>query len=212
MIHPCTELRFASVNTGFGLFALQPIPRGTVTWVRDPLDRQLSLEEAARLPPELLEGLSHDYYRIFGGPYLLTHDNTRFMNHSCRPTCAHLFDDVEIAIRDIAAGEELTSDYASFTLDAHEEFHCHCTEPTCRLWVRRDDPSSQRDYWTALLEHAVRHLASAPQPLGFLFAQSSLADLADVQSGPVKRPWLGQGSNWRYADHDGMLRSARCLT
>lgn len=180
MIHPHTELRFASVDTGFGLFAAQPIPRGTVTWVRDPLDRQLSLEEAARLPPGLLEGLSHDYYRIFGGPYLLTHDNTRFMNHSCRPTCAHLFDDVEIAIRDIALGEELTSDYASFTLDAHEEFRCHCTAPECRQWIRRDDPPSRRDYWKLVLEQALRAFPNVQQPLEFLFAQSSLAQRHDL--------------------------------
>jgi SET domain-containing protein len=182
MLYPHTELRFASVNTGFGVFALQPIPKGTVTWVRDPLDHQLSIEEAQRLAPELLDGLSHDYYRIFGGPYLLTHDITHFMNHSCNPTCAHLFRDVEIAIRDIAVGEELTSDYASFTLGPHEEFRCYCAAPACRQWVRRDDPSSHRDYWMPALEEALRHFASVQQPLKFLFGQSSLSQTHDLRS------------------------------
>ncbi len=174
MLYPFTELRLASAETGMGVFALQAIPKGTITWVQDPLDHRLSVQEVAKLPQELLGVLSHDYYRLFGGEYLLTHDNTRFMNHSCNPTCAHLFDDVEIAIRDIAAGEELTSDYATFTLEAYEEFECFCATQGCRNWIRRDDPSSLKAYWQPMLDEAMRHFAQVEQPLRFLFAQSSL--------------------------------------
>ena len=39
MIHTDTELRFVSPEMGFGVFATKLIPRGTLTWVRDDLDR-----------------------------------------------------------------------------------------------------------------------------------------------------------------------------
>jgi SET domain-containing protein len=178
MIYPHTELRLASAEKGHGVFALQNIPKGTITWVRDPLDHLITAEAVELLPLELRGALSHDYYRPFGGHYLLTHDNTRFMNHSCNPTCVHLFDDVEIAIRDIAAGEEMSSDYATFTLEKYEEFNCCCLEKNCRGWIRATDPSAQKAYWQPILEDAFQYALGVPQPLGFLFAQSSLKEIA----------------------------------
>lgn len=35
MIHPDTELRFINPEIGYGVFATQFIPRGTITWVRE---------------------------------------------------------------------------------------------------------------------------------------------------------------------------------
>jgi hypothetical protein len=38
LIHPDSELRFINPVMGYGLFATKTIPKGTVTWVGDPLD------------------------------------------------------------------------------------------------------------------------------------------------------------------------------
>ena len=52
-------------------------------------------------------------------------------NHSCEPNTVYQGLDV-IACRDIAKGDELTLDYASF-LDEHmEPFQCRCGSPKCR--------------------------------------------------------------------------------
>jgi SET domain-containing protein len=56
-----------------------------------------------------------------------------FINHSCDPNCET--EDVDgrifvMAIRDIAAGEELTYEYNLFDSD-DEQGDCHCGSPRC---------------------------------------------------------------------------------
>ena len=51
MIHPDTELRLVSPEVGYGVFATRFIPRGTLTWVLDPLDQHFSPKQVAALPP-----------------------------------------------------------------------------------------------------------------------------------------------------------------
>ena len=53
MIHPDTELRWIDQKIGYGVVATRLIPRGTVTWVLDDLDRRLTSSEIAQLPPML---------------------------------------------------------------------------------------------------------------------------------------------------------------
>lgn len=62
------------------------------------------------------------------------HGMAMFINHSCDPNCDTFEDDdgrVWIgAIRDIAAGEELTYDYLLY--DGDEDQPCHCGAEKCR--------------------------------------------------------------------------------
>ena len=44
MIHPHTELRFINEQMGFGVFATQFIPKGTIIWALDELDQILEAE------------------------------------------------------------------------------------------------------------------------------------------------------------------------
>jgi len=52
-------------------------------------------------------------------------------NHSCAANTGYRGLDV-VALRDIAAGEELTLDYADFCDDAMAPFDCRCGAPGCR--------------------------------------------------------------------------------
>ena len=169
MLHPHTVLRLASPAKGLGIFATQPIPKGTVTWVLDPLDQVITAEQAARvragLSQALLAAFDHDYYRLGDGRYILTHDNTRFMNHDCAPSCAHAAADVEIALRDIAVGEELTFDYATCDSSDYDEFECLCGEPTCRGVVTGLDwtkPELQAKYSGWFSPYLARRIAALP--------------------------------------------------
>ncbi len=65
-------------------------------------------------------------------------------NHSCSPNTAYDGLDV-IANRFIAAGEELTLDYASFLDENMEPFHCHCGSPKCRGLVTGTTGNSVTD-------------------------------------------------------------------
>ncbi len=67
-------------------------------------------------------------------------------NHSCEPNTA--FDGLDlVAVRDVACGEELTVDYASFLNDASEPFECACGARLCRgvITGTRDNSVTQRE-------------------------------------------------------------------
>ncbi len=63
-----------------------------------------------------------------------THDN-----HSCEPN-AWLNDEVTwVARRDIPEGQEITKDYATFTVDSNWELVCNCKSEHCRGKVTGND-------------------------------------------------------------------------
>jgi uncharacterized protein len=102
---------------GIGVFAAQLIPAGAVVWRFTPgfdLDLDPALIEIQ--PPHCRERLLHYGYidpRL--DRYILCCDDARFFNHSDHPNLESDFTcdrhGVDIAIRDIAAGEEMTVDY-----------------------------------------------------------------------------------------------------
>ena len=102
---------------GVGIFATAPIAAGTAIWeLSDDLDLLLTREQLARLP-DLQRGFIERYgYPHMSQPQLtvLEFDNGRFMNHSPAPNTDFTRPEVGYAIRDIAAGEELTCDYGEF--------------------------------------------------------------------------------------------------
>ncbi|HKJ92301.1 MAG TPA: SET domain-containing protein [Longimicrobiales bacterium] len=106
---------------GVGLFADQFIAHGTPTWRFTPgIDQALHPSELQRIP-EAARGqfLTYAYLDIRTGLYVLCADDARFMNHSPEPDITSDYNEdpvfgVDIAARDIQAGEELTCDYCTF--------------------------------------------------------------------------------------------------
>jgi uncharacterized protein len=102
---------------GLGAFAVQPIAEGTVVWRFTPgFDLDLDPAEVERQPEHFRKVLLHYGYldkRL--QRYILCCDDARFINHADEPSLASDFMQdrygVEVAARDIAAGEELTVDY-----------------------------------------------------------------------------------------------------
>lgn len=62
----------------------------------------------------------------------------RPINHSCDPTAWLRGLDV-VARRDLAPGDEITLDYATFCTEPMRDFACACGAPTCRGVVRGTD-------------------------------------------------------------------------
>lgn len=57
----------------------------------------------------------------------------RWLNHSCAPNCEAVLDEGRIwivALRDIAAGEELSFNYG-YDLADYRDFPCRCGTPAC---------------------------------------------------------------------------------
>ena len=112
----CVKTRLGqSEIEGVGLFAAEPIPKGTVVWRYDPrFDLSLDMRDIPASDTIMQEWLMRYGYQPSDDPvYIVCGDNARFMNHSDAPNCDDV-NELTIAIRDIAAGEEITCDYARF--------------------------------------------------------------------------------------------------
>lgn len=111
-----TELRPSSIH-GTGVFLVSPVRKGDLIWRFDSrIDRVYSEDDLASLPEHVQRYLRtystwHEQTRL----YVLCGDNGRFFNHSDTPSTvsnAISFGE-DHAARDLAAGDELTSDYAT---------------------------------------------------------------------------------------------------
>lgn len=109
-----TELRQSSVH-GLGVFAAEFIPKCTRVWeYREGFDHRVPQEFADSLPEPARSTLRH-YSACWGGGYVISADDARFLNHSETPNLQTFAGpDVDIAVRDIQIGEELLEDYREF--------------------------------------------------------------------------------------------------
>lgn len=179
MLHPSTELRFINSLIGYGVFALRPIPKGTITWARDELDQTFSPARLARFSAFHRALLDRYSFVDKHGDYVLCWDHARYINHSCEAACLSPGYGFEIAVRDIAAGEELTDDYGSLNLDG--PFTCHCGLPTCRKEILPDDLLKHGDRWDASIAAAFPLLPRVEQPLWDLVPEKD--EIAQVLAG-----------------------------
>lgn len=171
MIHPCTELRFVNDHIGYGVFATEFIPRGTITWVQDSFDQVFSPAQASALSRFHQTVLEKYAFTDARGSYVLCWDLGRFVNHSCAPAALSPGYDFEIAVRDIARGEELTDDYAMLNLDG--AFACSCGTTECRRIVRPDDALSHSVFWDRTLAEVFPLMPTVQQPLWHLVREKS---------------------------------------
>lgn len=109
---------------GLGLFAVEIIPRGTAIWRFElAFDREFSPEQFAALPSQAQAHLRwFAYVDASTGNRVLSGDHCCFMNHSASPNTGAPSGAsppiTTVALRDIAAGEELTCDYHAFDAEA----------------------------------------------------------------------------------------------
>jgi SET domain-containing protein len=71
------------------------------------------------------------------------------LNHSCDPNLGWTDDATLVAVREIAAGDELTVDYATVISDPEFVMMCHCETYRCRQVIEGTDwtiPQLQRRY------------------------------------------------------------------
>lgn len=163
MIHPHTELRYIGPHIGVGVFATQAIPKGTIVWALDDLDQVLEPSYVEALD-ELRREIVHKYtYRDQDGRYVLCWDAGRFVNHSFHPNCLGTAWKIDIAVRDIPAGAELTDDYGTLNLD--EPMDCLRERGTDRTRVLPDDLLRFSGEWDRQVLDAFRHYSSVAQPL-----------------------------------------------
>ncbi len=109
---------------GFGLFTVAPVPVGTPVWRFEPeFDRAIPASVWKQFPASVQAHLrTYAYLRGEDRAYVKSGDFACFMNHSDNPSTGVVGQAPDpvttVALRDLAADEELTCDYWAFDAEA----------------------------------------------------------------------------------------------
>ncbi len=147
--------------SGRGLVAVAPIGAGEIVAIKGG-----HIVDAATLA-SLPERLQNSGVQIADGFHLVARTEAEyepvmlFLNHSCQPNVGFAGNIVLVAMRGIAAGEELTTDYALFD-DTDETMPCHCGSAGCRGTISGRDwqrPELQRRYGGYFSDYLLRRIS-----------------------------------------------------
>jgi len=138
---------------GRGLFACQPIARGTPLFSEDDWVDEQEVRAFSVLTPPQIDKLSPALRKTFlcygyntaldqvtgtFHPEAVRHP-VNFINHSCDPNLGYDGLDAIVALHRISPGEEIRMDYGTYSFSFDHEFTCTCGAWGCRGQVRRDD-------------------------------------------------------------------------
>lgn len=148
---------------GRGLLAVEPIARDEVVAVKG--GHIVTTAALQSLP----EWLRQSEIQIADGLHLAALEESEyepvmlFLNHSCEPNVGFAGNVVLVAMRDIAPGEELTTDYALFD-DYDGQMECRCGSAGCRKIIDGHDwrlPELQRRYDGYFSDYLQRRIRGA---------------------------------------------------
>ena len=163
MIHPHTELRFINKSKGRGVFATKPLPKGTLTYVEDDLEIVIPPGDE-RLTDLKYKDLVETYSFIDrNGNRIISWDHAKYVNHCCQCNTMSTGYGFEIAIRDIAQGEEITDEYSLFNFSS--KMHLSCEKSPCRKEISARDPEIYYQVWDEKIKHALHEYSRVKQPL-----------------------------------------------
>lgn len=163
MLYKGTELRFINAHIGFGVFASEFIPKGSIVYISDPLEIVLSEDDILFSESEYREFLIKYSYVDHNGAHVLSWDNARFVNHNCEPNSLSTGYGFEIAVRDISKGEELTDDYGMFM--GTRSMRCSCGASKCRKLISNECFDVVSHEWDREVIDALDCFRQVEQPL-----------------------------------------------
>lgn len=180
MIFPKTELRFISKQIGYGVVATEFIPKGTITWALDALDREFTPQEVSKMDAKYQKILDFYTYRNNRGNFIFCWDFGRYVNHSFNANCISTAYDFEVAIRDIHPGEQLTDDYGY--LNITEPFEAE-DEGTERKIVYPDDLVRYHKEWDEKVKAVFPLMPELNQPLRGYISEEVWQKVEKIASG-----------------------------
>jgi len=163
MIHPRTRLHYINDEIGYGVFATEFIPMGTITYVKDALEPEVTPEEFALHSPDMQEVIEKYSYMDERGVRIISWDFGKYVNHCCHCNTMSTGYGFEIAIRDIRPGEEITDEYGIFNIGSHLYLSCKFND--CRGCVRQEDFDALYQQWDDQIKPALYFLPQVQQPL-----------------------------------------------
>jgi len=155
------EVRSA-FGTQMGVYARDEIKKDEVIAIFGGLLRSgTALAEVPKEIAHLVLQIEEDVYLVptEAGP-------AHRMNHSCDPNCGFAGQIVIVAMRDIAADEHLTFDYAMCDGTPYDEFVCMCGSALCRHhitgtdWGRPELHARYAGYFSPYLQRRIGNIPS----------------------------------------------------
>jgi len=148
-------------NKGFGLYARQRVPKGTIICFESDGFRIIPAEDYETMSETAKE---HVYQRA-DGTYIAPSDDSKYLNHSCNANVLDSRLGFDIVVRDIRKGEEVTYDYRAFIF---KEMQCNCGAKNCCGFLTYEHPVPEklRLFWAKKVESALRQVNRVEQPLG----------------------------------------------
>jgi len=163
MMHPDTVMAKVNDKKGLGVIATKFIPKGTIVYAIDPIDTKVPLNS-----PLLDDPRYGDIVRRYGyatGPegYVIGWDHSKYVNHSCAPNTISTGWGFEIAIKDIAEGEEVVDEYGLFNIES--DLRCACGAPGCRGYISRNDWEALTPVWDSWVKDSLKQFEKVDQPM-----------------------------------------------
>lgn len=184
MIHPHTRIHFINNTVGYGIFATQRIPKGTLVYVKDFLDIDVHQKEFEEYDLNMQEQIEKYSYIDERGVSVLSWDLAKFVNHCCHSNTLSTGYGFDIAVKDINTGEELTCDYG--TLNVTSEMHLTCEHTDCRKILKPSDLETHFTEWDIKLKSALSLFSNVDQPLMSLLDHTTLEELLAYFDNPKK--------------------------
>jgi uncharacterized protein len=175
MIHPDTELRFINHNKGRGVFATKPIPKGTITYVSDSLEIEILPDDSRLDDPRYKKIIETFSFIDRNGTRIISWDHAKYVNHCCHCNTMSTGYGFEIAIRDIAADEEITDEYGMFNFTY--EMEIECDKVPCRNMISGNDLLKYHEEWDHKVRDALQRFKAVTQPLATYLDDSVSKDL-----------------------------------
>ena len=163
MIHPHTKLDFVSESIGYGVFATQFIPKGTIVYVKDDLEIVISPYDVINKDEKYKKVIDTYSYRDENGNYILSWDIAKYVNHCCDANTISTGYGFEIAIRDIEAGEQITDEYG--LLNIENPIPLNCGNCNCRGQVSNEDYKNLLPEWDKKSKDAIKIIQKACQAI-----------------------------------------------
>lgn len=209
MIHPDTELRFVSKEVGYGVFATNLLPKGTILYARDKLDLVLTPKQYKALDLKHQDLAEKYSYIDKDGNRILSWDNAKYVNHRCDCNSMSTGYGFEIAIRDIEQDEEITDEYGLFNLEYPLDVNCGCDN--CRRTLLPDDADIHLNEWDAIVQDALKYVLDVHQPLwdilstdtiktltGYLVGNDPYVSIQELRYRPMEDARLVSAEHWKH--------------
>jgi uncharacterized protein len=163
MIHPKTELRFINDQVGYGVFAIEDIPEGTIVYVKDSLELVITPTDYLIHSEEMKNVIEKYSYIDPEGNRIISWDFAKYVNHCCNCNTISTGYGFEIAIREIKKGEQITDEYGLFNLTQPMEVSCGLEN--CRKIIKPDDFDNYYKDWDEKIRKSISKLFEVEQPL-----------------------------------------------